>query len=210
MNIEIIKIVIPIANLLIGALLNTPVLNFTEQLKKRRLKNYIESQSALDNLDEDFQNNFIKPNLKEIYFYLQTGISTNEKSIDKYIELKNKLGGNYTWEKVKLVESNVNLKSITPLLNLNKAESITSNFTLGLIIILMLVGLFGVIVLNLYSDVLQFNDYLIILFLIFIPLIIGIVLMQMIKSTLIVKAMIKRLEEQEVSNNVTLNNEPIL
>lgn len=202
MNFEIIKILTPITNIVLGALLSAPILNFFEQIKKTKLKNYIESQQLIDKLDEDFQNDFIKPNLKEIYFYLQTGISTNEKSIIKYIDLKNKLGGNYTWKKIKLVQQYINLGNNTdPLLKINKIEDIFSRITTWMIIILITSSVIGGILLNFFSNDLPIKDYLYILFLILIPLVSGIFLMHSIESITTAKAMMKRLNQP-----VTLNN----
>lgn len=196
MNFEIIKILTPITNVVLGALLSAPILSFFEQIKKRKLKNYIESQQLIDKLDEDFQNDFIKPNLKEIYFYLQTGISTNEKSIIKYIDLKNKLGGNYTWKKIKLVQQYINLGNNTdPLLKINKIEDIFSRITTWIIIILITSSAIGGILLNFFSNDLPIKDYLYILFLILIPLVCGIFLMRSIESITTAKAMMKRLNQ---------------
>ena len=71
--------------------------NIFNTIKRRRLnkiENTSEFKKLFDEHETDFKENFILPNLKEEYFYIKTGISTNEKSIDKYISFKNKLAKN--------------------------------------------------------------------------------------------------------------------
>ncbi len=148
-------------------------------------------------MDDNFQNEFIKPNLKEIYFYLQTGISTNEKSIQKFIELKDKLGGNYNWKKIKSAQLYVDLDSDSPSIKLDKFQEHTLNIMWLLIFGLLLLSAIAVIILSFYIDKIPFKDYVEIIFLVLLPLLCGVILMQLIKSSEIAKAMNKRLKSIE-------------
>lgn len=55
--------------------------------------------SITNNISDKFKENFVRSDIDDYYFYLRTGIETNEK--EKYIELKNKLDKNFTWWKIK-------------------------------------------------------------------------------------------------------------
>ncbi|WP_286856469.1 MULTISPECIES: hypothetical protein [Sphingobacterium] len=69
--------------------------------KTRRLNNVKEYKTLTDELDVEFRNGFVVNDFKERYFYLQTGIITNEQSIYQYLELKKKLKKNFTWKSIK-------------------------------------------------------------------------------------------------------------
>lgn len=107
-NLEILISIISAATVFLSLILGKPlelVMNSQRNKKFRKILNTKEIDFLLDKFDDDFKKKFILPDLKGNFFYIQTGIYTNEVSIDKYIEFKNRLGKNFTWENIKVAKS---------------------------------------------------------------------------------------------------------
>jgi hypothetical protein len=103
-NLEILINIISVATAFLSMIIGKPlelIMNSQRNRKFRKILNTKEIDFFLDKFDDDFKKTFILPDLKGNFFYIQTGIYTNEVSIDKYIELKNRLGKNFTWENIK-------------------------------------------------------------------------------------------------------------
>lgn len=169
---------------------------FFDSLQRRNLKNALndlQTFSALDKFDDDFKTKFVEPYVKELYFFSQTGIDTNEKSIPKYISFKDKLGGNYTWPKINRAKQHLDLNSSEIKINLSKMERISANIA----IVVSLVFFAGGIILHSYLN--QFKthgtrDILIIMGSLIFPMIIGFLFLFSVDSILIAKQIEKRLE----------------
>jgi hypothetical protein len=90
------------------------ILNVVDFFYKRKLKKtleILETYPMLHEFDEVFNSEFIIPYLQELHFSAETGIQTNEKSIYKYINFKNKLGANFTWLDIKMAKMHLDLNS---------------------------------------------------------------------------------------------------
>lgn len=141
MNIELIKILSWIPTFIIGVAVSQTGNTIFNSIKRRRL-NKIENTSEFKKLfgeyDTEFKENFILPNLKEEYFYIKTGISTNEKSIDKYISLKNKLAKNYTWYHIKSAISYMDLNTEHITIKLENSDIRKANLVIGIFLSIIL------------------------------------------------------------------------
>lgn len=54
-----------------------------------------DSYQLFQNLENDFKTNFLEPTIQENLFFIIADFRTNYKSIQAYIELKNKLGADF-------------------------------------------------------------------------------------------------------------------
>lgn len=73
MNIEVLKLLIPILNLCIVPFLNGGIINLIDSQKKRKLKILLESRELTATLGDNFKTSFIDPSIEEILFYLHMG-----------------------------------------------------------------------------------------------------------------------------------------
>jgi uncharacterized integral membrane protein len=195
---EILKILIPIISVFLGAFIGQPIIHFVNLFQRRKLKrieNAVESLKLFENFETEFKSDFILPDLKESYFYIQTGIETNEKSIEKYINLKNKLSGNYTWKQIKSAKSYLDLNGKNIVVKLNKIEKIGAN--LILIIALILIASTFIIFLIYSSDLEYFSqkDYLKFIILIMMPFLGGFLLANSVFPIQIAKGIEKKLKD---------------
>jgi len=209
MNIEVLKLLITLINLCIVPFLNGGITDLVDSQKKRKLKILLESRELTEGLGDNFKANFIDPSIKEILFYLQTGISTNAKSIPRFIELKDKLGRNFTWKKIKVIQSHVNLKASGPLLQLNKAQKYTHTVTLSLLIAVIVISILELLAIYFLMDNLKPKEYLTLYLYVIIPLLAVMLLTSQTDSISKVKFMIRVLEEQD-QNNINSENLGIL
>ena len=189
-------IITTIISSLLGAFLGkqsiSNVFNFFQRRKLKNMINTLDTHSLFEKLDADFKSEFILPDFKEIYFYIQTGIETNEKSILKYIEFKNKLGGKYTWPDIKKVDQHLDLQSEEIKIKLNKLQRTYSSVAF---ISFPLILLTGFILLSLHSVESQsmMEIFITMLSYLFLPAICGYVFLATSTSIFIAKQMEKRL-----------------
>ncbi|MDY3362847.1 hypothetical protein PG623_02415 [Riemerella anatipestifer] len=101
--IDLIVKLTPIIGIILTFILGKPIDLFINMSlsKSKKLSNLKELGNIIENYDDEFVRNFVIPNAKENYFYLQTGIKTNEQTIPKYISLKNKIGEKYDWDSIR-------------------------------------------------------------------------------------------------------------
>nr|WP_315238648.1 hypothetical protein [uncultured Flavobacterium sp.] len=123
--------------------------NNSSQRRKRinRLSALKESYVKFDKFDKfetDFEKDFIEVELKETCFFIISGIETNYTSIPMYLELKKKLGLNFSWVHIKRAQQHFDLKGDIIKINLNKFEKHYSNFTLISFPIILLMQSFNV------------------------------------------------------------------
>ncbi|MFP8894082.1 hypothetical protein [Chryseobacterium sp. EZn1] len=97
----IIQIIASIVTVIISAVIAPFFLNFFLKRKFQKMQYLIDSKHLLENIDDDFKNNFVKQTVQENLFFIMTGIKTNCKSIPAYIELKDLLGEDYQWGHIK-------------------------------------------------------------------------------------------------------------
>ena len=193
---ENIKILIPIISVFIGAFIGQPIIHLFNLFQRRKLKkieNAVESLKLFENFETQFKSDFILPDLKESYFYIQTGIETNEKSIEKYINLKNELSGNYTWKQLKSAKSYFDLTGENIEVKLNKIEKIGADVIL-IIALTLLVS--TCIIFMIYSSELSYfsqKDYLKLVALIIIPFFCGFILVNSVLPIHIAKGIEKKI-----------------
>lgn len=193
-----IEIFIPIAVAFVGGILGLPIVhffNFFQRRKLQKITNALEANSLFDKFEDNFKTEFILPDLKEAYFYIQTGIMTNEKSIIKYIEFKNKLGWNYTWAQIKIVQPHLDIKSEEIKISLNMSDKIYGNLVLIFWAILFLIGFILFIYLNQFK-IQGTKEIIIVLSGLVIPSIFGYLLVASANSIFIAKHMEKRLNNK--------------
>ena len=194
---EIAKLLIPIACAFIGAFINQPIIYFTNLILRRKLKkieNAIESLKLFETYETQFKTEFILPDLKETYFYVQTGIQTNEKSIEKYIKFKNELSGNYTWKQIRIAQSYLNLSTERIEIKLNKIEKIGSNILLIIALSMITIPfvLFPIFI-DTSTNIFRYGSLKIIALTI-LPCLAGYILVSWISPIIMAKAMEKKLK----------------
>ena len=191
-----IKEYVPIIVALIAGLLGQPIVQLISNYSRRKfkkIKNADESFRLFEKFDTDFNENFILPDLKETYFYVQTGIKTNENSIEKYIELKNYLGGNYTWNHIKTAKPHLRIEKQGITVKLGKFERIFSNVVLIFSLLIFILGMIGFTYIN-YFENKSLKDIFIAIFVLIAPMFAGYSLVSGINSIIIAKAIEKRLK----------------
>lgn len=99
---EILKLLSPIFSSII--IIYNQVNKYLTVEKSKNLPNKDDLDTILNNADDNFIQKFVIPDLQESYFYRRTRIATNNTSIPEYYELKNKLGRNFTWKSIKIMQ----------------------------------------------------------------------------------------------------------
>ncbi|WP_374175298.1 hypothetical protein [Flavobacterium tructae] len=200
-HINIITTVLTVLGAVIVAVLGkqslTDLLDFFQRRKLKNLLNDLETYSALEKFDDEFKTKFVTPHLKELYFFSLTGIDTNEESIPKYIDFRNKLGGNYSWIKINKAKQHFDLNSTEIRINLTPYERICAKIAIGSFIILLLVGIILFSYLNQFK-IQGIRDFLLVLSSLIIPAIIGYLFIIAVESILIAKQMEKRLKKLQL------------
>ena len=105
--------------------------------------------SAFDKLETDFEKNFLERALAEVCFFRETGIKTNYVCIPKFIELKDRLGPDWNWEKIGEMLSYLDLSSEKITIRLSKQKKIC---TITILVFFLISALFGLFFIFIYSD----------------------------------------------------------
>ncbi len=196
---ELIDKITPIIVAIIAAVFGQPVVQLINSLSRRKLKKIttaFEANALFEKFETDFKDGFILCDLKETYFYIQTGIKTNEKSIDKYIDLKNRLGGNYTWNHIKTAKPHLEINEKEIEIRLKKVDRVAGNVFLIFALILFIIGFIGF----LYLSQLEVQDLKVILlsyFVLLAPMLFGYLFVNAINSIIVAKDMEKQLARKE-------------
>lgn len=185
----------PIIVAVISGLLGQPIIQLISSHSRRRLKKIRNADEALNlfkKLDDNFNKKFILPELKETYFYIQTGIKTNEKSIEKYIEFKNHLGENYTWSQIKTAKPHLRIEKLGITVSLSKYQRVFSNIVLILALFFFILGMIGFIYLNQFEST-NLEDFFVTIFVLIVPMFTGYFFVNGINSILVAKGIERRL-----------------
>ncbi|KIO78964.1 hypothetical protein TH53_00270 [Pedobacter lusitanus] len=67
-----------------------------------------------------FKKNFVDLDIEESYFFIQTGIQCSHTNIKKYVDLKARLGDNWTWKKISIADPYLNRENDSIEVNLGK------------------------------------------------------------------------------------------
>ena len=157
-NIDIITKIIALVSTIVSTLIifiklfkNTIDYSYNE--KRKKLLTLKELNETFDRFGDNFRDSFIKDDLKELYFSLRTGIETNAVSIEKYIELKNKLGKNFTWKTIKNSKNYLVFKDNHIIVKISYLEQIFTYIFLTIVFISFIVAI-GMIILfyNSFAD----------------------------------------------------------
>ena len=157
-NIDIITKIIALVSTIVSTLIifiklfkNTIDYSYNE--KRKKLLTLKELNEIFDRFGDNFRDSFVKDDLKELYFSLRTGIETNAVSIKKYIELKNKLGKNFTWKTIKNSKSYLVFKDNHIIVKISCLEQILTYIFLTIVFISFIIAV-GMIILfyNSFSD----------------------------------------------------------
>ncbi|WP_318310507.1 hypothetical protein [Flagellimonas crocea] len=136
----------------------------------------------------------------EKYFYLETGIKANEKSIYKLISFKDKLGGNYTWRKIKLVQNYLSFEKSDIEIKITKLEKLQSLIGVILSLMLVLTSIFGASYFSQF-EILELRDILIYGMIISVPFGVGYFIISHVNSIIIATQMNKKLKTKIQSKN---------
>ena len=158
-NIDIITKIIALVSTVVSTLIifinklfkNTIDYSYNE--KRKKLLTLKELNEIFDRFGDNFRDSFVKDDLKELYFSLRTGIETNAVSIKKYIELKNKLGKNFTWKTIKNSKSYLVFKDNHIIVKISYLEQIFTYIFLTIVFISFIIAI-GMIILfyNSFAD----------------------------------------------------------
>jgi len=161
--------------------------------KLKKMKYLIDSKK---NVSKDFYEQFIIPTTQETLFFLETGIDTNDKSINSYISLKNSLGENYTWKTIKRLMPYIKFDDENKIyIKVNKVDKWSAYITLFLAFSLIIIMFYT---LSLQSKATRLSDLLFIYILLIIQFIGSILLLTLVSPTsdaIIVK---KKLEKNNL------------
>ena len=137
--IALVSTVVPTLIIFIKLFKNTIDYSYNE--KRKKLLTLKELNETFDRFGDNFRDSFIKDDLKELYFSLRTGIETNAVSIEKYIELKNKLGKNFTWKIIKNSRSYLVFKDNHIIVKISYLEQIFTYFFLIIVFISLIIAI---------------------------------------------------------------------
>lgn len=136
----------------------------------------------------------------EKYFYLETGIKANEKSIYKLISFKDKLGGNYTWREIKLVQNYLSFEKSDIEIKITRLEKLQSLIGVILSLMLVLTSIFGASYFSQF-EILELRDILIYGMIISVPFGVGYFIISHVNSIIIATQMNKKLKTKIQSKN---------
>ena len=147
----LVSTVVPTLIIFIKLIKNTIDYSYNE--KRKKLLTLKELNEIFDRFGDNFRDSFVKDDLKELYFSLRTGIETNAVSIKKYIELKNKLGKNFTWKTIKNSKSYLVFKDNHIIVKISYLEQIFTYIFLTIVFISFIIAV-GMIILfyNSFAD----------------------------------------------------------
>ena len=162
-TIELISKLSPIITLILTTLVITPINNIIKTInnkKTKKIKNTKDIEFLIDKLDNKFKDEFVLNDFKENYFYLQTGIETNERSINSYIKLKDKLSENYTWRKIKLAMPFLKFKNDEIIIKISKLSKIYFKIVTAISFIFFLIGFIILFYFTNDFDYFSYKDFL--------------------------------------------------
>jgi len=117
-------------------------LNFYLKKKFQKLQYLNDSYQLFQNLENDFKTNFLEPTIQENLFFIIADFRTNYKSIQAYIELKNKLGADFDWLSIRSAKPHLHFNDQGELyVELSKSKVYFKNASIGFPLILALFGL---------------------------------------------------------------------
>ncbi|MAQ76078.1 MAG: hypothetical protein CL613_07080 [Aquimarina sp.] len=181
-------------------LLKLPVFSFMEHTRHKKMTQLLNTKeviSLFDNYETNFKDSFIKGDLTEDYFYMRTGIRTNEKNIPKYVALKNKLGRDYTWEIIKKAKIHLDTDQDDISVTINRLAKIYYIVAMILVIFFFVVPLIAMITSAIEIEDKSLVSILKFLFTISFPLIFSFLVLKSTESTSSARIIEKRLSRSK-------------
>ncbi len=150
-------VVLPIVVAVISGIFTKWVKGMLLSLRTRELNKlnvFVEDIEKMQLItDEKFHNEFVLPALRELRFYIQTGIRTNEKSIDNYIKFKDKLKENYDWKSIGQALSYLKFDDQNEInVSISKTDIFFKNIELIISLCFFLFAIFLIFIFNYYVD----------------------------------------------------------
>jgi len=112
----------------------------TKSRKIKELNQLLEVQKVFKKSNSEFYECFIKPDLEEVYFFLETGIKTQQQNILKLIELRNKLGGIYNWSTIKRAMVYFNFETREISISISRPDRILNLFWVAVGLFVSIIG----------------------------------------------------------------------
>jgi len=200
-----INIIITVAGSFVTAALTSLfsplLLNFYLKKKFQKLQYINESAQLHQILSTEYKTTILGPAIQENLFLIISDLRTNHKSIPAYIELKDKLGKDFNWPIIKSARPHLRFDQNGNLyVKLSKTVIYIRNLSLGIAVILALLG-FSVLVFLNYANLDDSTKY--IAFYIFSALLFTLALVSVKSVTSVLNAGIiaKRLKEVERTQN---------
>ncbi|MGV0924692.1 hypothetical protein [Empedobacter tilapiae] len=136
---SVIEIIAAVLTTFLGPLF----LYYITKYKFRKTQYLIDSSQLFEKTSEKFNKEFIEKSIEENIFHVMTGINANHKTIQYYINLKNILGQDFSWEVIKSAKSHIKFKENgTSFIQLNKVQIIWKNVSLIIALLALLGGFF--------------------------------------------------------------------
>ncbi len=197
---DLTKIIIAILG---GGILGQPLVHLIISYQKRKLKKVTDTLEANPLFEKyeaiDFKKDFVLPNLIENYFYSQTGISTNIKTIPKYIEFKNELGKHYTWKTIKEANNHLNISGEKIEVHLSKFQKSFMKITLVFSFTIFFLSLIGMVYLD-YKYQASFSDKIVLLTLFIIIIVVCIFLVRGVSSIITANQMERAISKSRIKS----------
>lgn len=108
--------------------------------KKKKLLELKEYNETSKDFNDHFKNKFIENRKKELFFEIDTGISTHYKSINNYITLYNQLGKQFTWNLLKSARPYLRVNGDSLTVKISKTE-VYFNYFIEKVIITTFIGM---------------------------------------------------------------------
>lgn len=193
---------IPIVVAIISGIFGQSFVQLIFSYKRRRLKNLlnaVETKSLLDQARTDFKEKFILPDFEENYFYVQTGIKTNYKSIEKYINLKNTLSDDFTWDIIKQAKQHFEFKDSELKVTISKLKRLYKKIFLIIGLLFFITSLFLAFYLNNY-EMKTLEELILYFYIIIIPLFFGYITVNSVQSLIYATMIEKKLNKLKTNN----------
>ena len=188
---------IPVVVVIVSAFLGRPIDHLIASYQKKRLRNLlnaIETDSLMSLYSKDYRDRFVVPDLEENYFFIQTGIKTNHKSIGCYIELKEKLGNDFTWDTIRSAQIHLKFKGHGLDVSTSNLQRLLKNVSLAFGIVLFLSAVWITYSIGNHT-ISSWGEAILAIFLIAMPCIAGYVVVNSTASLVSASAIEKRLGE---------------
>ncbi len=198
---EILKTLTPLIVAFVSGILSNQMKDFLFSTRIRKLKKFngiINEEKIFEIIDNKFNQEFVNPDLKESYFYIQTGISTNEKSIESYITLKNKLKGNYDWNSIRKAMPYLKFDNNNEIyISFSKKDILFKNIELGFSFFLFILGMIGLLIFSNFIYAHTFKKLILVIIVFLIPILFGVFFLSNLSSYFIAKRMKSKMEIEE-------------